>query len=93
LRRNDKNQRDHFWHLQKEDFMIPEEKNAAVGRALRETFGVSDFEDIQMLTAGLSSARIFRIVVARRPYLLRVIMSTNTAAGPGRATKHATSPA
>jgi len=53
--------------------MIPEAKNAAVARALRETFGVSEFEDVRMLTAGLSSALIFRIVVKRSPYLLRII--------------------
>ena len=33
--------------------MIPEAKNAAVARALRDTFGASEFEDVRMLTAGL----------------------------------------
>jgi len=32
--------------------MIPQAKDAAVARALREAFGVSEFEDIRMLTAG-----------------------------------------
>jgi hypothetical protein len=43
--------------------MIPETKHAAVARALREAFGVSEFEDIRILTTGLSSALVFRIVV------------------------------
>ena len=43
--------------------MIPEAKNAAVTRALRETFGVIEFEDIRLMTAGLTSALVFRIVV------------------------------
>ena len=47
--------------------MIPEDKKAAVERALRTAFGVSEFEDIRQLTAGLSSALIFRIVVGDSP--------------------------
>jgi hypothetical protein len=53
--------------------MIPEAKRLAVSRALREAFGVTEAEDIRMLTAGLSSALVFRIVVRGCPYLLRVI--------------------
>jgi aminoglycoside phosphotransferase (APT) family kinase protein len=64
--------------------MIPEAKKDAVARALREAFGVTGFEDIQMLTAGLTSALVFRIVVRGCPYLLRVIVSTDATAGPGR---------
>ena len=52
--------------------MIPEDKKPLVERALREAFGVTEFEDIRELTAGLSSALIFRIVVRGQPYLLRV---------------------
>ena len=63
--------------------MIPEEKRDAVTRALGEAFGVSEFEDIQMLTAGLSPAHVFRIVVRGCPYLLRVVMDTGASAGPG----------
>ena len=59
--------------------MIPEAKNAAVARALRETFGVSVFEDIQILTPGLSSALVFRIVRGSS-YLLRVITRTDAGA-------------
>jgi len=72
-----------FWDLQ-EDFMIPEAKKDAVTRALREAFGVTEFEDIRMLTAGLTSALVFRIIVRRCPYLLRVIMSSDATPGPGQ---------
>lgn len=64
--------------------MIPEAKKPAVERALREAFGVEEFEDIRQLTAGLSSALIFRIVVKDRPYLLRVILRTDAMADPTR---------
>jgi thiamine kinase-like enzyme len=64
--------------------MIPESKNAAVARALRETFGVTEFEDIRILTAGLSSALVFRIVVQGRPYLLRIITRTDAMNDPTR---------
>jgi aminoglycoside phosphotransferase (APT) family kinase protein len=64
--------------------MIPEAKKAAVVRALRETFGVSEFDDMQIVTAGLSSALVFRIVVRGSPYLLRVITRTDAMNDPTR---------
>ena len=64
--------------------MIPEAKKDVVARALREALGVTEFEDIRRLTAGLSSAIVFRIVVRGCPYLLRLIMSTDATAGPGQ---------
>ena len=64
--------------------MIPEAKKDAVARALQEAFGVPEFEDIRILTAGLSPAHVFRIVVRGCPYLLRVVMDTGAVAGPGR---------
>jgi aminoglycoside phosphotransferase (APT) family kinase protein len=64
--------------------MIPEAKQDAVARALRETFGVSEFEDIRLLTAGLSSALVFRFVVRECPYLLRVITRTDAMSDPTR---------
>jgi hypothetical protein len=54
-------------------FMIPEEKNAGVTRALRETFGASEFEDVRRMTKGLSSDLVFRIVVKGSPFLLRIM--------------------
>jgi aminoglycoside phosphotransferase len=64
--------------------VIPEAKKGAVSRALQQAFGVGEFEDIQTLTAGLSPAHVYRVVVQGRPYLMRVVMDTGTAAGPGR---------
>src|SRR5262245_17891915 len=65
--------------------MIPEAKNAAVARALQETLGVSEFEDIQRLnTAKLTSTHVFRIVVRGCPYLLRVITRTDANTDPTR---------
>lgn len=53
--------------------MIPEHKQAAVARALQEAFGVSEWEEIRPMTAGLSTALVFRVVAQGRAYLLRVI--------------------
>jgi hypothetical protein len=64
--------------------MIPEAKQPAVARALHEAFGVEEFEDICSLTAGLTSALVFRIVVRRHPYLLRVITRTDDMSDPTR---------
>jgi aminoglycoside phosphotransferase (APT) family kinase protein len=64
--------------------MIPEEKNDDVVRALWEAFGVTEFEAIQPLTAGLSRALVFRIVVRGRPYVLRLVVNTDGAVGPGQ---------
>jgi len=57
--------------------LIPEAKKDAVACALRETFGVTGYDDIQMMTAGLSVALVFRIVVRGQPYLLRLVVSTD----------------
>ncbi len=62
--------------------LIPENRQAAVERALLEAFGVDTFDDIEPLTAGLSSALIFKIIVKDRPYLLRVIMRTDAMGDP-----------
>lgn len=62
--------------------MIPENKKAAVSHALQVTFGVHEFEDLHELTAGLSSALVFRMVVLRKPYLLRIIIRTDAMADP-----------
>ena len=62
--------------------MIPENKQAAVNKALETAFGVNEFEDIQQLVKGLSSALVFKIVVHGNPYLLRVITRTDAMADP-----------
>jgi aminoglycoside phosphotransferase (APT) family kinase protein len=64
--------------------VIPEAKKDSVASALRDAFGVAEFEDIKMLTAGLSSALVFRIVVRACPYLLRVITRTDEMGDPTR---------
>ncbi len=51
--------------------MIPEEKNAAVTQGLREAFGVSEFEDIRTIK-DLASSKVFRIIVAGSPFLLKI---------------------
>ncbi|MBL4930608.1 phosphotransferase [Clostridium paridis] len=62
--------------------MIPENKLIAVKNALQETFGVNEFEDIQEMTAGLSSALVFRIVVKGKSYLLRIITRDDAMGDP-----------
>jgi len=54
--------------------MIPPEKSTAVTRGLREAFGVTEFEDIGMLTKGRTSSLVFRIVVRGSPFLLKIIV-------------------
>jgi thiamine kinase-like enzyme len=64
--------------------MIPEEKSAAVARALDEAFGVTECDDIQDLTERPGSNRAFRIVVRGTAYFLRI----NTR--PGDTNRHFT---
>ena len=64
--------------------MIPETKLDAVARALQAAFGVPEFDDIRKMTAGLSTALVFRIVVRGHAYLLRVIMNTDAISEPTR---------
>ncbi len=63
-------------------FMIPENKKAAVSHALQVTFGVHEFDDLRELTAGLSSALVFKMTVLGKPYLLRIITRTDAMADP-----------
>jgi len=62
--------------------MIPAAKQQAVNNALQITFGTTAIDDVTQLTVGLSSALIFKIVIAARPYLLRVIMRDDAMANP-----------
>lgn len=59
--------------------MIPEEKTAAVTRALSEAFGVTTYQDIRMMTRGNATTRVFRIVVRDTPFLLKITMRTDDA--------------
>ncbi|HYL75089.1 MAG TPA: phosphotransferase [Bryobacteraceae bacterium] len=64
--------------------MIPQDKSAAVTHGLREAFGLTTFEDIRMLSSGLGSALVFRIVVRGSPYLLRIVTRPNAMNDPTR---------
>ena len=54
--------------------MIPEEKNAAVTRALVEACGVSEWDEIVQITKGHAFSRVYRIVVRGSAFLLKLIM-------------------
>ncbi len=62
--------------------MIPEDKKTAVDHALLAAFGTNTLDDIRELTAGLSSALVFKIIVQGKPYLLRIITRTDAMADP-----------
>jgi len=47
--------------------MIPEVKQSAVRHALHAAFGVNEYEDIRLLTGGLSTALAFKILVRKIP--------------------------
>ncbi len=64
--------------------MIPDEKSEAVSRALRQSFGTTEVEDIQRIVRGLSSDLVFRIVVQGSPYLLRIMTRIDERMDPGR---------
>jgi len=68
--------------------MIPENKQVAVKKALQNAFDINEFDDIQKLMKGLSSALIFKIIVRGNPYLLRVI--TRNCCKWGRTLKQST---
>jgi thiamine kinase-like enzyme len=53
--------------------MIPEANQPAVTRALHAAFDVNEYEDIQLLSGGLSSALAFKIIVKGNPYLLKIM--------------------
>jgi aminoglycoside phosphotransferase (APT) family kinase protein len=55
--------------------MIPEAKQPAVTRALQAAFGINEYEDIRLLTGGLSTALAFKIVVRKNSYLLKILRS------------------
>ena len=53
--------------------MIPESKQPAATRALRIAFGVNEYEELRLLSGGLSSAVAFKIIVRKNPYLLKIL--------------------
>lgn len=62
--------------------MIPEDKKSIVENALQTTFSTTEIDDIRQLTAGLSTALVYRITVQGKPYLLRIITRTDGMADP-----------
>ncbi|HVX51687.1 MAG TPA: phosphotransferase [Chitinophagaceae bacterium] len=62
--------------------MMPENKQEAVTRALQTAFSVTEFDSIEQLTAGLSTALIYKILVKGNYYLLRIITRTDAIADP-----------
>lgn len=54
--------------------MIPENKRVSVEKALRETFGVGEADEISLLTGGLSTALIYRIGVRGEACVLRIVL-------------------
>lgn len=53
--------------------MIPEAKIPAVSRALSAAFGVREYEEIRLLSGGLSTALVYRIAVRGAAYLLKIM--------------------
>jgi len=63
-------------------FMIPDNKQLVVKKALQTAFNVSDPDSIQQITEGLSGALVFKMMVQGKPYLLRVITRTDAISDP-----------
>jgi len=64
---------------------LPEDRRAAVTRALTATFGVAAPDSVSRLSGGLSGAGVFRIRVGGIPYVLRVETPRNAFGDLGRA--------
>jgi len=64
--------------------MIPQEKSASVEKGLREAFGVTAFDAIHPMDAGLGSDLLFRIVVGDMPYSLRIMTRIDEINDPRR---------
>src|SRR5690349_4455082 len=60
--------------------MIPEDRTEAVDRALHTAFGVSSYDHVEMLTRGNPTNRVFRIVVGGSPYLLKILLRSDSPA-------------
>ena len=64
--------------------MVPESKRTAVALALREAFGVAEFENIRQIESAVATLLDFRIQVGGRPYLLRIMPCVDERFDPGR---------
>jgi len=64
--------------------MIPQEKSASVEKGLREAFGVTAFDAIHPMDAGLGSDLLFRMVVGGVSYSLRIMTRIDEINDPRR---------
>jgi hypothetical protein len=60
--------------------MIPDAKRPAVTHALDAAFGGNEYEDIRSTTAGQSSALVYRMIVAGKPCLLKIMRTEKLSA-------------
>lgn len=54
--------------------LIPASRRSAVQAGLQAAFGTTVFDSIEAMKGGMSSALVFRIELAGRPYMLRLTM-------------------
>lgn len=64
---------------------IPEEKHAAVHRALEASFGDLPIEDMTLLAGGRSTALVYKLTVGGKQYVLRIMIHTDPLRDPLRA--------
>ncbi len=64
--------------------LIPKAKLQAVETALQTAFQTKTVESISLLNGGLSSALVYKIIVAGKPYVLRLVMQTDALNDPVR---------
>ena len=74
--------------LQMTDFssVIPASKHDAVRRALRTAFDTDTLDSISLLTGGLSSSLVYKIGVAGKACVLRIVMQVEAFNDPLRQT-------
>ena len=64
--------------------LVPATKVNAVNRALQATFDTQSVDSITPLSGGLSTAFVYKIIVAGKPYVLRLIMHQDALNDPAR---------
>ncbi len=64
--------------------LIPQEKCAAVSRALREAFNTAEIDDIQSITKGLSSDLVYRVVMQGSAFILKIMTRIDERNDPAR---------
>lgn len=64
--------------------LIPAAKTGAVEKALHTTFGTTTVDDATLLTGGLSTALLYKIIVDGTPYVMRLVMQADAFRDPTR---------